>query len=203
MKPTVGRVVLFKANNPDLMGTGGSPIVPALVTHVHSDTCVNLMVMPDGWGSAPVGVTSMTLSDDIEAHDSAFGPAWGWMAYQKDVAAGKAAPVHHAGDAPSALAREDAAAEAAGKGAPRVTLKSIEARIREVEYLRAGPYKLLTICVLTMANGFTVTGESACVSLENFNEEFGRLLAHKEAVNKAWALEAYLLAERLAGQRFD
>lgn len=197
MKPSVGRVVLFKSNVPCEMGPGGSPIVPALVTHVHSDTCVNLMVMPDGWGMTPVGVTSVTMSDDIEAHDPAFGPAWGWMAYQKDVAAGKVAPVLHAGDAPTTLELEDAAAEAAGTGAPRVELKSIEAEIADVSYVRAGPKGVLTICVLTMRNGFTITGESACASWENFNEEFGRRLAYEQAVNKAWAFEGYLFRERL------
>ena len=55
----------------------------------------------------------------------------------------------------------------------------------------------LTVCVLTLANGFTVTGESACASPENFNEEIGNRIARNNAKNKIWALEGYLLRQRL------
>ena len=58
--------------------------------------------------------------------------------------------------------------------------------------------KLLTFCVLVLKNGFTVTGESACASKENFNEEIGRKIARQNAVAKIWALEGYLLKERLS-----
>lgn len=54
---------------------------------------------------------------------------------------------------------------------------------------------LLTICILVLRNGFTVTGESACVSAEVFNEELGKKLARSKAVDKVWMLEGYLLAE--------
>lgn len=56
---------------------------------------------------------------------------------------------------------------------------------------------LLTFCVLVLRNGFTVTGESACASPENFNAEVGKKIARANAVNKVWALEGYLLKERL------
>jgi hypothetical protein len=58
--------------------------------------------------------------------------------------------------------------------------------------------KLLTICVLVLRNGFTVTGESACASPENFNEQIGREIARRNAREKIWALEGYLLRERLS-----
>ena len=58
--------------------------------------------------------------------------------------------------------------------------------------------QLLTICVLVLKNGFTVTGESACASPENFDAEIGRKIARENAVNKIWALEGYLLKERLS-----
>lgn len=54
----------------------------------------------------------------------------------------------------------------------------------------------LTFCVLTLKNGFTVTGESACVSAENFDAEIGRKIARKDALDKMWPLEGYLLAQR-------
>lgn len=58
---------------------------------------------------------------------------------------------------------------------------------------------LLTFCVLVLKNGFTVTGESACASPENFDAEIGRMIARENARNKIWMLEGYLLKEKLAG----
>ena len=54
---------------------------------------------------------------------------------------------------------------------------------------------LLTFCVLVLENGFTVTGESACASPENYNEEIGRKIAHQNAEEKIWLLEGYLLKQ--------
>jgi len=56
---------------------------------------------------------------------------------------------------------------------------------------------LLTFCVLTLRNGFTVTGESACASPENFDAELGRKIARQNAVNKIWPLMGYALKQRL------
>ena len=58
-------------------------------------------------------------------------------------------------------------------------------------------HRLLTFCVITLKNGFTVTGESACASPENFDPEIGRKIARENAVNKIWPLEGYLLKEAL------
>lgn len=79
--------------------------------------------------------------------------------------------------------------------APRVTLERIEQVIAKEEYFRLTG--TLTVCVLTLANGFTVTGESACASPENFNEEIGNKIARENAKQKIWALEGYLLRQRL------
>ena len=57
---------------------------------------------------------------------------------------------------------------------------------------------LLTFCVLVLKNGFTVTGESACASPENFDAELGRKIARKNAVEKCWPLMGYALKERLS-----
>ncbi|HBM0951569.1 Gp49 family protein [Enterobacter kobei] len=62
---------------------------------------------------------------------------------------------------------------------------------------------LLTFCVLVLRNGFTVTGESACASPENFDPEIGRKIARENAVNKIWMLEGYLLKQRLHEDRSD
>lgn len=56
---------------------------------------------------------------------------------------------------------------------------------------------LLTFCVLVLKNGFTVTGESACASPENFDAEIGRKIARQNAVQKIWPLMGYELKERL------
>ncbi|WP_333608817.1 Gp49 family protein, partial [Arsukibacterium sp.] len=59
---------------------------------------------------------------------------------------------------------------------------------------------LLTFCVLVLENGFTVTGESACASPENFNAELGRKIARQNAVAKVWPLMGYELRSKLANQ---
>lgn len=84
-----------------------------------------------------------------------------------------------------------------GLKGPRVT----PSRIAEVivgEYYHRPPGTTLTLCVLTLANGFTVTGESACADPSNFNETLGQELSRANAVGKVWALEGYLLRDRLA-----
>lgn len=60
------------------------------------------------------------------------------------------------------------------------------------------PLLLLTFCVLVLKNGFTVTGESACASPENFDAELGRKIARQNAISKVWPLMGYALKERLS-----
>lgn len=76
-----------------------------------------------------------------------------------------------------------------------VSVASVEA-VGQLEYLD-GPLKLLTFCVLVLRNGFTVTGESACASPENFDAELGRRIARTNATQKIWALEGYRLKQSL------
>ena len=54
------------------------------------------------------------------------------------------------------------------------------------------------MCVLTLQNGFLVTGESSCVSIENFDAELGRKIARDNAKRKVRELEGYALRQRLA-----
>lgn len=70
----------------------------------------------------------------------------------------------------------------------------------EVNYQPHTSLSLLTFCVLVLENGFTVTGESACASPENFNEEIGRKIAYENAIDKVWLLEGYLLKQNLHEQ---
>lgn len=103
-----------------------------------------------------------------------------------------------------------------GLAAPRVTPERIEAVIAAEHYFRASDgvefatpkacnnvdewqsLRSLTFCVLVMVNGFTVTGESACASPENFDAELGKKIARANAVAKIWPLEGYLLKQHLS-----
>jgi len=116
--------------------------------------------------------------------------------------------------------------QALGLNAPRITPERIEATIFSEHYFTAlqgvrmacldtageindtgraimphySPLGLLTICVLVLRNGFTVTGESSCASPENFNAEIGRKIARQKAIEKIWPLEGYLLKQSLSGE---
>jgi len=83
-----------------------------------------------------------------------------------------------------------------GLNAPRLNPKMIDATIKDAQYHVFG-YKTLTVCCLTLTNGFTVTGESACASPENFDKELGEKIAFKDAREKIWVLEGYLLKQKL------
>lgn len=103
-----------------------------------------------------------------------------------------------------------------GLTAPRITPADVEGNIVSEWYINAGsgvipdefqpavptehPLHLLTFCVLVLGNGFTVTGESACASPENFDAELGRKIARQNAVNKIWPLMGYELRSKLAAQ---
>lgn len=84
--------------------------------------------------------------------------------------------------------------------APRVTEADLDAAIVAQQYWNP-PGTTLTVCVLTLWNGFTVVGEAACVSPENYDEARGRAIAFKKAREKIWALEGYLLAATLHRSR--
>lgn len=88
------------------------------------------------------------------------------------------------------------AIKAKGPTAPRVTLQQVEDAIMAVQY-HVFFGTTLTVCAITLRNGFTVTGESACTSLENFDAQLGQVMAREKAVQKIWELEGYALRERL------
>ena len=100
--------------------------------------------------------------------------------------------------------------KAKGLTAPRITPADIEANIAGEHYFTAGDaagyptdaaLSLLTFCVLVLRNGFTVTGESACASPENFDAEIGKKIARSNAVAKIWPLMGYELRCKLAGMQ--
>ena len=119
---------------------------------------------------------------------------------QEIQAKGKTAPRVAPADIEANIAAEiystglDCAAEAAGDARgvfnrikPDVDLTVVNDSLR-----------LLTFCVLVLRNGFTVTGESACASPDNFDAEIGRKIARQNAVQKIWPLMGYELRSKLS-----
>lgn len=99
--------------------------------------------------------------------------------------------------------------------APKVTQESIDSIIDKVVYFTGkegllgsgisvddtedtSGLGLLTICIICLKNGFKVIGHSACVSPENFNQKTGREIAYKNAEQQIWALEGYLLMQKMS-----
>ena len=83
--------------------------------------------------------------------------------------------------------------------APRLTPELIDHTIDNIQY-HIFPDSLHTVCCITLINGFTVIGASACVSPENFDKELGEKIAFQNARNEIWQLEAYKLQEALYTQ---
>ena len=81
--------------------------------------------------------------------------------------------------------------------AERITPNQISGLCMRDQYY-VFPDTQTTVCCITLFNGFTVTGESACASPENFDEELGRKIAFDNAKNKIWLLEGYLLKQKLS-----
>lgn len=99
------------------------------------------------------------------------------------------------------MARDEQAIEAEiqakGLNAPRLNPAHIDSVIAAEAY-HVFPGTTLTVCALTLKNGFQVVGESAAASPANFDAELGRKIARDNARNKIWALEGYLLRSKLA-----
>lgn len=89
----------------------------------------------------------------------------------------------------------EAEIRAKGLTAERVTPELIDSLIVGEKFTRIN--ETLTHCALTLRNGYTVTGESACVSPENFDQGIGEHIARHHAREKIWMLEGYLLCQRL------
>lgn len=85
-----------------------------------------------------------------------------------------------------------------GLTAPRITPDMLDMEIAAEDYY-VFPRTQLTVCCLTLRNGFTVTGESACASPENFNQELGEQIAFRNARDKIWAYLGFRLKDKLGG----
>lgn len=78
--------------------------------------------------------------------------------------------------------------------AERITPEYMKNRISEVKFHKLG--ETLTHCTLQLDNKYSVTGESACVAPENYNQEIGEKIAYENAFQKLWPLFGFLLAEK-------
>ena len=82
----------------------------------------------------------------------------------------------------------------AAKPGEKVTKDQILSRIKSVDYSML-PKSTVTLCNITLDNGFSVRGESACVDPANFDQKIGEEIAYNNAFNKLWPLFGFLLAE--------
>ena len=81
-------------------------------------------------------------------------------------------------------------------GAKRITLDALKNNIKKIDYYIHLDSQL-TICILTLNNGFTVTGQSACADPKMFDENVGKRLAYTDAEKSIWPLMGYALKEEI------
>lgn len=82
----------------------------------------------------------------------------------------------------------------------RVTLDSMLSKVEHVEYWHPSHTPHMTICLLTMENGFVVVGSSAPADAANYDENLGLKFAHEDCIRQLWRLEGYLLCDKLSRQ---
>lgn len=84
----------------------------------------------------------------------------------------------------------------ADRPAPTVTIEKMQERIKSVEFSLL-PKTTVTVCNITLDNGYSVRGESACVDIRNYDQAIGERIAYDNAVKKLWPLFGFLLAEQM------
>jgi hypothetical protein len=219
IEPTIGRSVWYRGKD--------NAIRAAIITHVWSLFLVNLQVFGKDQNDTEAGIHTSVTHGDIEHEPSCCpswswmpyqkGQAAKTEQLEQKLCSGSVGcdPQVVISDASISVVKpslayceqtgslcnaEELAVEqqiqAKGLNAPRLTPADIDSKILGADYHRFNG-TTVTICCLYLANGFTVTGESACASPENFDEEIGRKIARENAREKIWQLEGYLLRQRL------
>ncbi len=92
----------------------------------------------------------------------------------------------------------DAAAAAVQQTAQRVTLSGMLNKIAHEQYVHPEATPHMTICIMTVSNGYTLVGQSTPADPANFNAELGRQFAREDCIRQMWPLEGYALRERLS-----
>lgn len=77
----------------------------------------------------------------------------------------------------------------------RLTVADMQAKVKSSAYVRL-PDSTTTVCQITLENGYTLTGTSACVDPTSYNQAIGEKIAFDNAFEKLWELEGYLLKQR-------
>lgn len=111
------------------------------------------------------------------------------------------------------LEETDQAAKDVQKTPNRVALADIESKIERIRYITGseidawlgGPasphqdnFDVMTVCFITVSNGFSVLGKSAPADPGNFNADLGKKFAYEDAVRQLWPLYGFALRERLS-----
>lgn len=77
-----------------------------------------------------------------------------------------------------------------------VTTEMVDDEIQYAQYHRFGD-TTVTVCCLTLRNGFTVVGKSACANPDNFEAELGEQLAFDDARQQVFAHLAFRLCDEM------
>jgi len=78
----------------------------------------------------------------------------------------------------------------------KVTQQNVMDEVQKSTYTIL-PDGITTICQITMKNGYTVIGKSACADPAEFNAAEGEKWAWQDALRQVWPLLGYALRERL------
>lgn len=85
----------------------------------------------------------------------------------------------------------------------KIEKQDLVEKIAATEYFRSAANPLLTVCILTLDNGFSAVGKSCCLAPETFDEQVGCDYAFEDAVDQLWELHGYHLRELMAYARTE
>lgn len=79
----------------------------------------------------------------------------------------------------------------------KLTIDDLLKKVVKTEYTTLNDGRT-TICQITLQNGYTLIGTSACISVETYNQALGEKYAFDHAIEKLWELEGYLRKEDIS-----
>lgn len=75
----------------------------------------------------------------------------------------------------------------------KLDINYLTSLVDKTDYVRQDT---LTICTISLRNGFKVVGTSACVNELTYDGAIGEQIAFNNAFEQLWTLEGYLLRQR-------